>query len=410
MEFDQAALSCSRSSFLLQDICAQDEALMLVQSHIGIRKHNVTHEVNDTEAANVLSVKEAGEVVPISPFRQAFILSIDRQRFSAAHERLEHQGVSSEPVWGFNANSPPELTAALQLLKEYNNTDHIHGTVTNWEACMHMAPGTPPHVMAALSEFASGLLEHTPRNVDELLGRDRHNCVPKMVAIAASHVRLWKDLAEGRLPTGASWREDAARIVAATNATSLEGAASADGEAGDPWYLVMEDDSALCPGWRQRMLQELPEAPVDADIIKLFFFGHWRAEDEVIVDPGNPNSPFLEAKDPLKMFDIFKASSYELLHGATWKTVPTAGFYAGTQAYLLRRSGAKKLLAQIRGKPFQDVDMTMLGSVKHYVWRKVLVMNAEDDARAGGGGGDGLSLMQIVPMCNLEPPKDWWFR
>ena len=44
----------------------------------------------------------------------------------------------------------------------------------------------------------------------------------------------------------------------------------------DPWYLVMEDDVMLCPTWRERMIKELPEAPTDADIIKLYFFGHWR--------------------------------------------------------------------------------------------------------------------------------------
>lgn len=44
----------------------------------------------------------------------------------------------------------------------------------------------------------------------------------------------------------------------------------------DPWYLVMEDDVALCPAWRERMMQELPQAPIDADVIKLYFFGHWR--------------------------------------------------------------------------------------------------------------------------------------
>lgn len=43
----------------------------------------------------------------------------------------------------------------------------------------------------------------------------------------------------------------------------------------------MEEDVDLCPYWRQRMEKELPQAPADAEIIKLYFFGHWRKEDEV---------------------------------------------------------------------------------------------------------------------------------
>ena len=34
-----------------------------------------------------------------------------------------------------------------------------------------------------------------PRNVTELLARDQHGCVPKVIAIAAAHLRLWQGLA-----------------------------------------------------------------------------------------------------------------------------------------------------------------------------------------------------------------------
>ncbi|CAK9026332.1 unnamed protein product [Durusdinium trenchii] len=120
----------------------------------------------------------------------------------------------------------------------------------------------------------------------------------------------------------------------------------------------MEEDVDLCPYWRQRMEKELPQAPADAEIIKLYFFGHWRKEDEVKVSVRNDSepatvTPFLDARDPLRGFDLFKAASYEFLHGASWSSVPVAGFYAGTQAYLIRPSSARKLLKQIRGKPFQ---------------------------------------------------------
>merc|ERR1740116_236060 len=122
------------------------------------------------------------------------------------------------------------------------------------------------------------------------------------------------------------------------------------------------------------MQRELPMAPADADIIKLFFFGHWRASDAAPDLPDGSPSPFLEAKDPMKMRDILKSSAFELIHHASFDNVPLAGFYAGTQAYLIRPSGARKLLKAIRGQPFQDVDMMMMSSVKHYVWRKVLAM------------------------------------
>ncbi|CAJ1406863.1 unnamed protein product [Effrenium voratum] len=94
---------------------------------------------------------------------------------------------------------------------------------------------------------------------------------------------------------------------------------------------------------------------------------------------------------------------------AGWSNVPIAGFYAGTQAYLIRPSGARKMLENIRGKPFQDIDMTMMASVKNYVWRRVLVQDRPDkdldllQTSAGSGA-------KTVPVCNRDPPSDqFWF-
>ena len=81
-----------------------------------------------------------------------------------------------------------------------------------------------------MSELWSNLFRPSPKNIDELLQHDHHECVPKagpvmevcsassvkkehtsfqqwfsgdlqVIAIAAAHVRLWRDLANGNLPT-----------------------------------------------------------------------------------------------------------------------------------------------------------------------------------------------------------------
>ncbi|CAK8990898.1 unnamed protein product [Durusdinium trenchii] len=266
------------------------------------------------------------------PFRAALVVSIDPESYKATEGELRDQGVLAEMVRGFDGKSAEELEGALQLLTDYGNTQHLHPTVSNWLLCMHTSPGKPPNITAASAELWHNLMRQAPRNVTELLARDQHGCVPKVIAIAAAHLRLWQGLANGSLPA----RTDLGELT---------------GE--DPWYLVMEDDVALCPAWRERMMQELPQAPIDADVIKLYFFGHWRKEDAV-TGLNNSATPFLEARDPLRSFDLFKAASYELLHGRGWSSVPIAGFYAGTQAYLIRPSGARKLLKKIRGQPFQE--------------------------------------------------------
>ena len=197
-----------------------------------------------------------------------------------------------------------------------------------------------------------------------------------------------KKLAEGNLPT----RTDLQNL----------------GE--NPWYLVMEEDVDLCPKWRRRMAEELPLLPPDADVVKLYFFGHWRKEDAApaVNKSGHKvPSPFLLAQNPLSEFDIIKAATYEVLHGAGWSNVPVAGFYAGTQAYLLRPSGARKLLENIQGKPFQDIDMTMMLSARNYVWRRVManarpenvnLLQLESRSQVG-------SKLGSVPTCNAETSR-----
>jgi len=317
----------------------------------------------------------------LNPFKKAIVLSISREKYEAAQERLEAQGVPAEPFWGYNGNHPDELEESLAILRKYNNTDHLHKTVGNVLACLHMSPGTPPRLVPAFQQFVSKVVRGGPENVQEMLDKDRHHCAPKMIAIAASHIRLWEQLANGSMP-----QED-----------------TPDGSE-DPWYLIMEDDATLCPGWRERMEAEVPQIPLDADVVKLYFFGHWRKEDELPAGPDGKPSPFLMGRDSMNGADIAKASMYEILKGASSATVPLSGFYAGTQAYLVKRRAARKLLNQIAGKPFQDIDMTMMSSVRHYVWRRVLVMNAPESS------AHHHSLMQVVPVCNREPPKDWFFR
>jgi len=352
------------------------DALALLQSAGQLRNHRAEEGL----AAGVAD----------AVFRNAFVLSIRNDSYADARQRMRSQGVTTEWARGFDGSNESELADALQLLKKYGMTETLHPTVNNWLACMHTSPGKPPDFTSALSELAHSAVRSTPRNVDELLAHDSHRCVPKVVAIAAAHVRLWEEIAAGQRP-----------------AVSV-----APGE--DPWFLVMEDDAQLCPGWRKRLADEMPQVPADADVVKLFFFGHWRGEDKV-KNPDGSDSPFLQVKDPLKGKDLVTAALYELLKGGSWKTVPIAGFYAGTQAYLIKRAGAQKLLKAIRGAPFQDIDMTMMLSVKHYVFRRVLTSSADNGGAAAGDsddsdGSSGMSLLQTgtVPTCNHEPSKDWF--
>jgi GR25 family glycosyltransferase involved in LPS biosynthesis len=375
----------------VEEDASHADALLLLQANHRLKYHAADEESGERQ-------REAN-----SSLRSAFIVSIDEDSYKEAQERMRAQGVTTRLAPGFNAHNASELDEALQLLKRYGMTDKLHPTVNNWLACMHTSPGAAPNLRAALAELShAALSKASPKNVEELLARDGHRCVPKVVAIAAAHVRLWEQIAAG---------EDRAGEQISRGFTPEP----------DPWYLVMEDDAELCPHWQQRLAKELPQVPADADVLKLFFFGHWRAEDRVRAPDGS-DTPFLEARDPLKGKDLVTAALYEILKGGislnlSWASVPIAGFYAGTQAYLVRRSGARKLLEAVKGSPFQDIDMTMMLSVKHYVWRRVMTSSvsgvAQSSASAGDGDGvgdgEGVSLLQTVPMCNVEPRKDWFW-
>lgn len=355
------------------------DALLLLQASSQLRYHAADEEPGERQqGANS------------SSSRSAFVVSISEDSYKEAAERLRARGIAAELAPGFDASNASQLDEALQLLRGYGMTDRLHPTVNNYLACMHTSPGKAPNLRAALSELSHAATRASPKNVDELLAQDGHRCVPKVVGIAAAHVRLWERIAAG--PDGAS------------------GGFTAEP---DPWYLVMEDDAVLCPNWEERLAQELPQVPADADVLKLFFFGHWRAEDKVKASDGS-DTPFLEARDPLKGKDLVTAALYEILKGGislnlSWKSVPIAGFYAGTQAYLVKRSGARKLLEAVKGSPFQDIDMTMMLSVKHYVWRRVMTSSVAQSAESTDEGGVSLLQTDTVPMCNREPRKDWFW-
>lgn len=426
--------------------CAQDDGLdatMLLQASTRASPRAFAQRAAD-------KVSGAAGAVGRTFSRKAFIVSISPDSYEEARQRLQtHNHIHVEPAIadvsverarGYNASNRAELQSALDLLKRYEMANKLHPTVGNIFACMHTSPGSAPHVGAALMELGHRLAHlWSPQNVDELLARDSHNCVPKVVAIAAAHVHLWEEIANGTKPSKCDGSDDV-----------------------DQWFLIMEDDAALCPGALRRLERELPQAPTDADVLKLFFFGHWREEDQVKAPDGS-KTPFLEVRDPLNSVDLVKASSYEFfdsfyemskdaiedagdwienkskaklpasftaklgLQGdgapasqqprwsgqgdgsedSVWKNVPVAGFYAGTQAYLISRSGARKLLRAIKGALFQDIDMTMMQSVKHYAWRRVLATSAgrrED----GAEDTEDTVMLQTVPTCNREPRKDWF--
>mmetsp|Transcript_79328 Transcript_79328/g.131360 ORF Transcript_79328/g.131360 Transcript_79328/m.131360 type:complete len:310 (+) Transcript_79328:100-1029(+) len=134
-----------------------------------------------------------------TPFREALVVSIDPEKYKIAEADLKDQGVPAEMVRGFKGKDPKELLEALDLLTKYGNTARLHQTVNNWMVCMHTSPGKLPNFSAANSEFWRNLFRSNPRNVSELLERDEHNCVPKVIAIAAAHVRLWKKTGRGQL-------------------------------------------------------------------------------------------------------------------------------------------------------------------------------------------------------------------
>lgn len=162
----------------------------------------------------------------------------------------------------------------------------------------------------------------------------------------------------------------------------------------------------------QRLEKEIQEAPADADMLKLSYFGHWRAGDAPL---GNTSSPFLEAKDTMAAGGVLMNCFTDLITGKGFASMPCTGFYAGNQAYLLRRRGAQKILDGLRGRPFQDIDVTMMDLVKTYVWRRVLAVEGPTPIleTPGANTKGGHSFLQVatlegqlasmIPVCNKDP-------
>merc|ERR1711879_369027 len=52
--------------------------------------------------------------------------------------------------------------------------------------------------------------------------------------------------------------------------------------------MVLEDDVEFCPGWFDRMTEDLERAPDDADILKLFWFAGSSATPKNVFAKVNP--------------------------------------------------------------------------------------------------------------------------
>lgn len=330
------------------------------------------------------------------PFAQAYFLTVDPTKALTMQARLKSEGVANAVShFGYDGRTKKGEAAALSYLQKLGYTKRLHPSFSIPFACMHTSPNNPPHIGVSLSELW-GNLWHDSSTLEEMLENDKHNCVAKVVGVAAGHASIWKSIAERK----------------------------EDEKDKDGWYLILEDDVSFCPGWLQRLEKELPNAPSDADALKLSFFGHWRAEDAVGYDPsqaGNASAPFssfLEARRPMDSKELVGACLKELLSGNGWSSVPCAGFYAGNQAYMITKKSAKKMLSLLQSQPFQDIDMTMMEATKTYAFRHVLAKEAVDDFPRDHAQGDDSSFLQVgngmdlrgksasmgVPQCNSEPP------
>lgn len=324
------------------------------------------------------AVADASPAEPGRPrlFEKAIVLTIDGQKYAEARERLGAQGVATEPFWGFNGRMPEELDKALAFLQELNLT-RVPRMWNNFIFCAHMAPGTKPVIRKHLHVLARDLYNGHYRTIDDMLEHDVDHCMNKTLSAVASHLHLWQGLADGSL------------------------ASPSVGDEEDPWYLILENDASLCPGWRQRMEAEMPLLPSDAGLVQLHWFGHWRRKDQLA-----DGSPFLQARDVFKLPDMIKSGLYELISGVPLEQVPMSPFYLSAQAYMVKRSSVRELLSGIRGMGFTDVDVLMhYTKVKSYVWRRVLTEPVQDhhDTR-----GEAARLSQMSPVCNTEPGRDWW--
>lgn len=324
------------------------------------------------------------------PFAQAIILSIEPDKAATVQRRLAADGVPSEVFKGFDAKKSTALASALQLLNSTGYTRSLHWTFSVPFACIHMSPNTKPDWSGATAEFINHL-GTASSNLEEMIASDSHGCVAKVVGIGASHAHLWQELADGRLP-----------VMGSTPMRSDE----------DKWFLILEEDAVFCPHWLRRLEQELPQAPSDAELLKLSYFGHWRQEDTVPVAPGRrPPSNFFEAKDVMEARGVVSECLFDLLRGSGFGSMPCTGYYAGNQAYMIKRRTARKILRLLDGRPFQDIDVTIMDLVKTYIWRRVLVVSdTEEHPRITKQQtltflqqAEGERRSTFIPACNQEP-------
>mmetsp|Transcript_83605 Transcript_83605/g.159521 ORF Transcript_83605/g.159521 Transcript_83605/m.159521 type:complete len:438 (+) Transcript_83605:78-1391(+) len=334
--------------------------LMSVKAHVVTSKsakllrRSAPHHGSST-------LQERGDSLGVPELAKAFVLTIDADRPSMIEHQLMLDGIPSETVLGFNASAPEEKVEAISFLSSIGYTQSVHWLFSVPFACLHTSPHTSPTLSYFFAEMWSHL-GNIRQNFTELVATDSHACVAKVVGIAASHARIWKDLAEYRLPQPNGQHQE-------------------DDE--DKWFLILEDDVLLCPEWLRRLKEELPQAPEDADMLKLSYFGHWRPEDAVFLPPDNRSTPFLRANNTMDTYGVLSECMTHLLEGRGLTSVPCAGFYAGNQAYLLKRKSARQLLAALHGQPFQDLDVAVMDLVNTYVWRRVLAVEGpkrQDDS------------------------------
>jgi len=341
------------------------------------------------ERASSVRAKPASEIKPVAqmPFVGAYVLTIDPAKSTEMQKRLADEGVHPEMHMGFDGRTERGKASAMSFLTKYGYTKRLHPSFSIPFACMHTSPNHAPKFGQALAEVWSGLWRGSS-TLSEMLKNDQHNCVAKVVSIAAGHASVWKSIAE---------REE--------NADAAKG-----------WYLIAEDDVSFCPGWLQRLSKELPMAPADADAVKLSFFGHWREEDAVGYNISRGQdwgmSSFFQTRRAMDSKDVVGACVTELLSGNGWSNVPCAGFYAGNQAYMITKQSAKKLLSLLEMQPFQDIDMMMMEATKTYAFRHVLAGEAMAPLSSNssfievGAGAEARSRSRVmgVPQCNAEPP------
>eukprot|EP00747_Dinoflagellata_sp_TGD_P162811 gnl/TRDRNA2_/TRDRNA2_180821_c0_seq1.p1 gnl/TRDRNA2_/TRDRNA2_180821_c0~~gnl/TRDRNA2_/TRDRNA2_180821_c0_seq1.p1 ORF type:complete len:449 (+),score=68.65 gnl/TRDRNA2_/TRDRNA2_180821_c0_seq1:35-1381(+) len=288
------------------------------------------------------------------PFTRAIVLTVNGEKAQTVQHELAAAGIPSEPLIGFDARKETELSAGVHLLRHFGHGFTVHPSFSVPFACVHTSPNHAPNISNALEElwheFTSPLhhllddsgTAQASQGLEALLAKDSHGCVAKVAAVAASHVQVWRELA-----------------------------AKTDTPEDDEWWLVLEDDVALCPHFLARLKHDLRRVPADAEVLKLSFFGPMRESDAASDSADGRPSPFLEARDPMDPWTFWHCIS-GLFRGIPFSEAPCAGFYAGNQAYMISKRGAQRLLGSLAKSPFQDIDITMMSAAKMYAWRHVL--------------------------------------